>query len=74
MYWVLNVSAGSVDDGLRPKGDVVGVLLEGLAIGGAVKQARQLVVNGIVVNIGAVNKSNGFCRISERLVIARDYL
>ena len=42
MYWVLNVSAGSVDDGLRLKGDVVGVLLEGHAIGGAVKQARQL--------------------------------
>ena len=35
------VGVGSVDDGLCPEGDVVGVALEGLAVGGAVEQARQ---------------------------------
>jgi len=37
----LVVGVGSVDDGLCPEGDVVGVALEGLAVGGAVEQARQ---------------------------------
>ena len=56
---------GSADDGLRPEGDIVGVALKGVAVGGAVEQARQLVIYGIIVNIGAVNEGDGLCRIGE---------
>ena len=68
------VGVGLVDDGLRPEGDVVGVALKRFAVGGAVEQARQLVVYGIIVNVGAVNEGDGLCHIGERLVVARDNL
>ena len=38
---------------------VVSILLEELPFGRAVKQAGQLIINGIVVDVGTVNKGNG---------------
>ena len=44
---------------------VVSILLEELAFGRAIEQARQLIVNGIVVDVGTVNEGYSFSGIQK---------
>ena len=62
----------SVYQRIRPFRDVVCVLFEQLAVAGAIEQAGKLVVDGVVVNVGAVDERDGFLGIDERLVVAGD--
>ena len=49
-------------------------MFEKLAVGSSKQKTGQLVVYGIVVNVGAVNESDGFIGVDERFVVAGNNL
>ena len=58
----------SLNQRLCPFRNVIGILLEKMTIGGAEKKARQLVVYGIVVNVGTVDEVMALLALTSDLL------
>ena len=71
-YVFLRESLRLIDDGLRPKGNLIGVALKRFAIGHAEQQASLSIIHGVIVDVHTVGNGRNTLAVEYRLLIARD--
>ena len=57
---------------MRPHGNIVGIAFDNHTVGETEEDARFVAINGVVVDIGAVNNTRQLYTVGDRFVIARD--